>query len=368
MAYLGSSPSFNTELLVSNYKPKDADRFSGDSSNTSFTLSRSVEYPVDIEVFVENVQQEPVVSYTVTGKTLQFSEAPPTGTNNIYVVYKSFGVEATISVPSGSISSDKLANNIKLFTTDNFTANGSGNTFVLSETPADANTVMVSIDGIVQRSPINYNVTNDVITFTSNPPASSNVSVRHLGFRTATTLTAIPANTTIPQANLVNPTVVGTITGGNVSATAISTELMTTTGNLDFRVGTSQNTAFRIESTGQLWNTYESDVGTDYRTTLHRGYMARAWVNFDGTGSVAIRASGNVSSITDNGTGDYTVNFTTAMPDANYSALATANQGDSARAFMHTEIYTTSSLQLRSRRGDTGNYVDKSIISTAIFR
>jgi hypothetical protein len=49
-------------------------------------------------------------------------------------------------------------------------------------------------------------------------------------------------------------------------------------------------------------------------------YATRAWVNFNGTGTVAIRASGNVSSITDNGTGDYTVNFTTAMSDANYAA------------------------------------------------
>ena len=48
-------------------------------------------------------------------------------------------------------------------------------------------------------------------------------------------------------------------------------------------------------------------------------YTCRAWVNFNGTGTVAIRASGNVSSITDSGTGNYTVNFTTAMPDANYS-------------------------------------------------
>ncbi len=50
-------------------------------------------------------------------------------------------------------------------------------------------------------------------------------------------------------------------------------------------------------------------------------YMCRAWVNFNGTGTVAINASGNVSSITDNGTGDYTVNFTTAMVDANYSFI-----------------------------------------------
>jgi hypothetical protein len=53
-------------------------------------------------------------------------------------------------------------------------------------------------------------------------------------------------------------------------------------------------------------------------------YACRAWVNFNGSGTVAIRASGNVSSITDNGTGDYTVNFTTAMPDANYAVTGAA--------------------------------------------
>jgi len=52
-------------------------------------------------------------------------------------------------------------------------------------------------------------------------------------------------------------------------------------------------------------------------------YPCRAWVNFNGTGTVAIRGSANVSSITDNGTGNYTVNFTTAMPDTNYSAVGT---------------------------------------------
>jgi hypothetical protein len=56
-------------------------------------------------------------------------------------------------------------------------------------------------------------------------------------------------------------------------------------------------------------------------TTMTTGSQAvRAWVNFNGTGTVAIRASFNVSSITDNGTGDYTVNFTTALQDANYAA------------------------------------------------
>jgi len=57
-------------------------------------------------------------------------------------------------------------------------------------------------------------------------------------------------------------------------------------------------------------------------TSMATGQQAcKAWVNFNGTGTVAIRASYNVSSITDNGTGDYTVNFITAMPDANYTVV-----------------------------------------------
>lgn len=54
-------------------------------------------------------------------------------------------------------------------------------------------------------------------------------------------------------------------------------------------------------------------------------YSCRAWVNFNGTGTLAIRASGNVTNITDNGTGDYTVNFTTAMTDASYSSIASCS-------------------------------------------
>ena len=56
-------------------------------------------------------------------------------------------------------------------------------------------------------------------------------------------------------------------------------------------------------------------------------YGCRAWVNFNGSGTVAIRDSANVSSITDNGVGDYTVNFTTAMVDANYSVVG-SGQGN----------------------------------------
>ena len=62
-------------------------------------------------------------------------------------------------------------------------------------------------------------------------------------------------------------------------------------------------------------------------TSMQTGQQAcKAWVNFNGTGTVAIRGSYNVSSITDNGSGDYTVNFTTAMPDANYCTTHAGGQ------------------------------------------
>lgn len=99
-------------------------------------------------------------------------------------------------------------------------------------------------------------------------------------------------------------------------------------------------------------------------------YKCRAWVNFNGTGTVAIRASGNVSSITDNGTGDYTVNFTTAMPDANY-ASACSQLGATANVIVNGEGNTapaTTSLRVGSRATATSALTDAVFITVAIFR
>lgn len=70
-------------------------------------------------------------------------------------------------------------------------------------------------------------------------------------------------------------------------------------------------------------------------------YGARAWVNFNGTGTVAIRASGNVSSITDNGVGDYTVNFTTALPNANYSMVSSCSWTTGQEGYVVSEQTAT---------------------------
>ena len=99
-------------------------------------------------------------------------------------------------------------------------------------------------------------------------------------------------------------------------------------------------------------------------------YACRAWVNFNGTGTVAIRASGNVSSITDNGTGDYTVNFTTAMPDANYGSAGFAQQNTLAtNAFIHGSTITPTASNFRFVTTQAGfGPVDCVALSVAVFR
>jgi hypothetical protein len=102
-------------------------------------------------------------------------------------------------------------------------------------------------------------------------------------------------------------------------------------------------------------------------------YAARAWVNFDGTGTPAIRASGNVSSITDNATGNYTVNFTTAMPDADYGFSVTsgwngASASDETTAGpINSGGLTTSSFRFFVTTGG-GGAVDVTFVSVQIFR
>jgi hypothetical protein len=139
------------------------------------------------------------------------------------------------------------------------------------------------------------------------------------------------------------------------------------TDQLQFNVSAAQRA--RITSTGLT-------VGSAELTTPSGSaplYAARAWVNFNGTGTVAIRASGNVTSITDNNTGDYTVNFTTAMPDANYSTV-TASQWSSGAAtnttlsVSATNPPTSSAVRLINFTGNAGALADLTFANVAIFR
>jgi len=111
--------------------------------------------------------------------------------------------------------------------------------------------------------------------------------------------------------------------------------------------------------------TIQDSAGTEI------GTFCRAWVNFNGTGTVAIRASFNVSSITDNGTGDYTVNFATAMPDANYSIVGVTGGWGSGYSYSTVNVGsaatpTTSACRIASRTAGTFN--DEPAVCVSIFR
>lgn len=119
------------------------------------------------------------------------------------------------------------------------------------------------------------------------------------------------------------------------------------------------------------YNTWLNTDGTE-------NYKCRAWVNFNGTGTVAIRGSGNVSSITDNGTGDYTVNFSNAMPDNIYSIMQGVNDDpgqfgtvlftEQGNGSSYGSKTTTTYVRIRCGQNTSNAYVDCGVISIAIIR
>jgi hypothetical protein len=109
-------------------------------------------------------------------------------------------------------------------------------------------------------------------------------------------------------------------------------------------------------------------VNTLQNTSGVEVYTAKAWVNFNGTGTVAIRASGNVSSITDNGTGNYTVNFTNALADTNYSAVSSCENIASFN-FMVAQVTTRNTTSLvTDTRNNAASAADASSVYVSVFR
>lgn len=108
-------------------------------------------------------------------------------------------------------------------------------------------------------------------------------------------------------------------------------------------------------------------------------YACRAWVNFNGVGTVSIRASGNVSSITDNGQGNYTVNFTTAMQDANYVVASAVKPNTALYTDTNTHLFgamlgvgapaqTTTQCKVLGKYGSNTELYDIEVVSLAFFR
>ena len=106
MAYVGTPID-----TINQFQSLVGKRFSGDASTTAFTLDVAPSSTLDIEVFVENVRQDPNSAYSLSGTTLTFAAAPPSGTNNIYVVHQAKAV-GTISPAAGTVNADSFDNTV----------------------------------------------------------------------------------------------------------------------------------------------------------------------------------------------------------------------------------------------------------------
>ena len=150
MAYLGKE-------AVNRSTGTSKDSFSGDGSETAFTMSRTVLLATDIEVFIANVQQEPTSAYTVSGTTLTFSSAPANGTNNVYVIHRS-GNNDSMTIQSGisATLSDATISGTLTVSSGTLTVSGSGSKVNFSNLPSsdpgvagqlyrDSGTVKVSL-------------------------------------------------------------------------------------------------------------------------------------------------------------------------------------------------------------------------------
>jgi hypothetical protein len=165
------------------------------------------------------------------------------------------------------------------------------------------------------------------------------------------------------------PSIISTKTsgGGGIAVTG------DTSGVLELQ-SNNGTTAVTI-STGQVVS-FVNNLGT---VAGLPSYQCRAWVNFNGTGTVAIRASGNASSITDNGAGDYTVNFTTAMPDANYAVNGTSATDSTSPDFANNNPVmvrggaigmSTTSVRIKVGQSNSGgfSFTDRDFVGVSIFR
>lgn len=194
------------------------------------------------------------------------------------------------------------------------------------------------------------------------------------------------------KAALASPALTGTPTAPTATAGTNTTQLATTafvlansaplaspalTGTPTAPTASAQTNTTQVATTAFVNAEISADVGVAnsslVMTALNASgsppiYACRAWVNFNGS---TIRGSGNVTSISSNGTGDYTVNFSTAMPDANYAAVgATGRVGTTAATQQRPSVYgyATGSVSIASVQGSTASFSNATEVSVAVFR
>lgn len=198
-----------------------------------------------------------------------------------------------------------------------------------------------------------------------------------LNNRTKLQTTTTNATTNVYVVPNGSSTSAGVSVANNSNLTNASKIVMATNGTTDTQIISGVNgSGTYLPLSFYTNNALAAQIDTSGNLSFNSGYGSaavaygcRVWVNFNGTGTVAIRGSGNVSSITDTGIGQYTVNFTNALPDGNYSVSTAINQSPPTYpiAQAYIPVLTTTYVAINVAQPGTADY-DASIINVAIFR
>jgi hypothetical protein len=390
MSYIGNQPTTAAFPF---------DQFSGNGTTTAFTLTYAPAGPTSIIVSISGVVQNPNL-YSVIGTTITFSPAPPSGTNNIAVLY--LGLPVITPAGTGDFTTINDSGNL------NFTGTGNRITGDFSNATI-ANRVMFqssTVNGNTSIFAIPNGTASSSVFHTANSSDPANSSLTSINCATSESqilATRTGTGTYLPMTFYTGgsermrvATDGATLVGQNMSAqfptqlaiadsthatsrrAAISVgsgwlvlQDSTGDGTKDFSIydGTAAAQRFRIDTSGNL----QFNSGYGYVATA---YGCRAWVNFNGTGAngtnQTIRGSGNVSSVSKTSSGVYVMNFATAMPDVNYAALGTAMAGSATAAPLNDTIgaysFNTGSLGFQSTDGTSNTYSNPVFASLAVFR
>ena len=302
-------------------------RLSGTGAQTVFTLNAAPQSNNVVDIYINGIYQNKD-TFTVAGADVIFSKAPPAGTNNIEV-------QVTVTIALGETDASLV------------TYGGT--------------TVEAQLDAITANSANSVQVTGNqtidgVKTF-SSPPVVPNDSFSFAQLQN------IPTGTILGRASA-DTGDVEALTGAQ--ATALLSAASETVRGLvelaDAAEAAAGTDATRALSPLRLRNALAATGSAPI-------FACRAWVNFNGSGGASITASGNVSSVTRNSTGVYTVNFATALPDANYAVSGSAGGISNSPRLFSYDSRTTSSVRVGN--GGIVNVsaaVDLENASVAIFR
>jgi hypothetical protein len=325
--------------------------YTGNGTNKLFSITFPYLDTADIDVFLNGTLQTVTTQYFfANATTVEFVTAPANGATVLLSRSTDDAALQATFFPGSSIKAADLNYNFdQVLYLAQETANGAANQ---------------STAGLQAQITTATNTANNAITTANAATATANgiagTANTALSNSSAAVTTANAASVTANNANT---------TANAISATASSA--VTTANTAQTTANTAQTTANTAQTTANAALPKAGGTMTGNVTfTNTQPQVCKAWVNFNGSGTVAIRASFNVSSITDNGTGNYTVNFTTAMVDANFATTGTAGQSstDAARYLGMFNSNTTTSTRIICAYPPNSQAYDVEIACVAIFR